>query len=344
MTTFVPSIVKTVDERGGCGWLQRRSVNENFSKRQRCHRSIRTFTVPRVTLLHPGDANATDHLDRFAAAVRGEWRGYEGRFRADDARVKPVPDYYVPEEFSEWGVRPNGFETNHSIIVRGDKLFRKFLRILPSVSLFADHVDVEEDHVEIPLVSTDSISTASFPDGSFITGAQRVEPKRESLLSKWPALLLSIQDPRSEVRRAANVWVKFDFANGNFVDEVRVVVESWSDEFSDTPELEGSSGFVDGWVSEPNVDPKALTGNWHTEDDLVIQDGSDNIATKEHGNDEMARLLLPNGLDLSLQRDDNLTVQVGWLVKDDLRIVLRRCFAPDGVVLSSQRTVGQRAD
>lgn len=309
-------------------------------KRKKQYRTTVTLLTPQATLVGANEEVPSDKLDQFAAAVRGEWRGYEGRFHAQDATVQPIPDFYVPDEFSEWGVRPNGFETNHSTIVRKGTLYRKFLRVLPAVSLFADHVDVEEDNAQIQLTSTDDVSTAIFTDGSFVTGAARVAIRRESRLDKWPSLLLSVQDPRPDSRRAANVWTKFDFEHAKFVDNVRVVVENWVDDFSDSPELEGSSGFVDGWVSDPRTEPGALAGSWTEDEDDKVDDGNTRIITRsEDPDNNTSQLLLPNGLDVSIHSSDGLTVQVGWLVDKDKRIIVSRHFSPDGHVKHSRRSV-----
>lgn len=312
-------------------------------KRKKQYQTTDTSQTPQATIVGANEEVSSDKLDQFAAAVRGEWRGYEGRFHAQDATVQPIPDFYVPDEFSEWGVRPNGFETNHSTIVRKGTLYRKFLRVLPAVSLFADHVDVEEDNTQIQLTPTNDVSTAIFSDGSFVTGAARVAVRRESRLDKWPSILLSVQDPRPDSRRAANVWVKFDFEHAKFVDNVRVVVENWADDFSDSPELEGSSGFVDGWVSESRTEPGALAGSWtEDEDDKVDDSNARTITRSELSDDSMSRLLLPNGLDVSVHSNAGLTVQVGWLVDKDTRIIVSRRFSPDGVVEHSRRNVERR--
>lgn len=305
-----------------------------------------TFALytPRATLIGANERATSEQLDQFASAVRGEWRGYEGRFHAQNATVQPIPDYYVPDEFSEWGVRPNGFETNHSTIVRKDTLYRKFLRVLPTVTLFADHVDVEEDSTQILLTPTDDVSTAIFSDGSFVTGAPQVATRRESRLDKWPTLLLSVQDPRSNFRRSANVWVKLDFEHVKFADDVRVVIENWADEFSDSPELEGSSGFIDGWVSDSCTEPDVLAGRWVEDEGKDVGDNGDRhvITRSGHADEGMSRLLLPNGLDVSIHSHDGLTVQVGWLVDGDTRIIVCRRFAQDGAVEHSRRSVERR--
>jgi hypothetical protein len=42
--------------------------------------------------------------EKFGAAVSGEFTGYEADFDADSGAALVVPNYYIPEEFSEMSV------------------------------------------------------------------------------------------------------------------------------------------------------------------------------------------------------------------------------------------------
>jgi hypothetical protein len=47
----------------------------------------------------------------FGEAVKGEWVGFEADFDPDTGAALTVPNYYIPEEFEQWGLLPVGFET-----------------------------------------------------------------------------------------------------------------------------------------------------------------------------------------------------------------------------------------
>lgn len=338
--------------------LKRRRAAAGLSQNKRDYQRCYGSTPLVATIVKPGTEPAEEVLEQFSAAVAGEWTGYEGRFDGDTAKVQEIPDYYVPDQFLEWGLTPKGFETNHSVIVRGTQLFRKFFRILPTVSLFADHVDTEEEFSVIPLHSSEGEeknSTAIFSDGCFVAGPGRVKPKRESRLDKWPSVSFCIRDARDGEKRAANIWLQFDFENRAFKNDVRAIVERWSCRYCDGADLEGSSGFIDGWVSETPGGADQLAGDWVVHGARLEGGGATAAAaareeqqqqpvSRGEGLDARVALFLPQGLDVSIRDADEgaVVLQAGWLVDEGTRVVLRRHFHSDGSVAYSQRVVEQR--
>lgn len=310
---------------------------------------------PVATIIKPETNFSDSDLESFSTAVEGEWPGYEGNFNSTTAAVNDVHESYIPEQFEEWGLKPRGFETNHSVIVRGDKLYRKFFRILPSVSLFGDHVDLEEEFNMTPLTSqgTDE-SLAIFPDGSFVTSKAKVTAVRTSKLDKYPSVSFSVQDARKTQRRCLNIWVCFDFEEQKFFKDIRVIIEKHNGDYCDGADMEGSSGFVEGWTSGKAGEPAQLKGEWvvHTassidpEDDASMS-GEAIVLRGDDVGDHVA-LFLPGGVDLAIKEDTSgigegaLLVQAGWLVDADTRVVLRRSFRAEGTVAYSQRLVERR--
>lgn len=299
-------------------------------------------------------------MDKFATAVRGEWTGYEGNFDGNSAKVQPVPDYYIPDQFVEWGLVPHGFESNHSVTVRGDKLYRKFFRILPGVSLFADHVDLEEDLVILPLGADAAAPTTPdalpvpFADGSFMSGARVVPIELKSRLEKHPQLKLSLRDPRVGETSALNLWLRFDLSTHAFVGDVRAVIETHTCQYCDGADIEGSSGFVDGWVSGGPGCAADLKGEWAQLSCLVFdpsdepEDLAEAVVLRGDESDAHVHLFLPGGIDIAIRPDNTafndayVMIQSGWLVDEDTRVVLRRSFDKDGAVAYSQRVVERR--
>lgn len=351
-------------------------------RRRRCLPQHKTLTTPKAVIVKPDDEPTETVLESFSAASRGEWKGYEGKFNSETGEAVIIPDYYIPEQFLEWGLSPKGFESNHSIIVRNGKLYRKFFRILPTVSLFADHVDLEEELKIIPLLSsqhtdgsdTDSATTTTtiYTDGSFVSGARKVLTKRESRLDKWPSITFCLRDDvggdtdnGSGKRRSANMWVQFDFEQRKLVGEVRAVIEEWSCDYCDGADLEGSSGFVDGWPSHPCGSAQNISGEWTVVkcggiDSSMSEEDGDDSSTKttaaaatatqadkvvRDGSVEEGVVFLPDGLDVSISecaQTDGVVVQAGWLVNENTRVVLRRQFGADGTVEHTEHVVEVR--
>lgn len=311
-----------------------RSTTRLHRRPRAVHRQCRDSI--QAHLLRVGQAYDKANLDLFSEKVRGEWNGYEGNFDIETGAPQAVPDYYIPEQFVEWGIVPRGFESTHSVIVRGTKLYRKFFRVLPSVSLFADHVDLEEDFRELDLATEPAAHF--FPDGSFATGPEKVCVRKDSLLDKWPAAELCLHDPRDGERNALHINVKFDFEKRELIDTLRAVVEKWNCVYCDGADIDGSSGFVEGWVSGDPFQPGALAGRWKSTsegDERIVERNAPESLPSKH-------LFLPHGIDVAVLDSEGVDVQVGWLVDDATRIVLKRSFGQDGSVLSSQHIVEHR--
>jgi hypothetical protein len=265
--------------------------------------------------------------DAFAKAVKGEWTGFEAEFDADTGVPQIVPNYYIPDDFVEWGMQPVGFESVHSVVLRGMALYHKHFRILPCVSHFGDHVDLEEN-LTLYQVAED-LGFLAFPNGSFSAGDAKVVTDRTSILDKTPATYLVLRHNGA----AVHADVKFDFAKCELTDAVRIVKERYTCIHCDGADIDGSSGYVEGWCSDPASHPEDLAGIWHSS-----ADGS-SVERPDGGPPRKARkqLYLPHGIDVSLTTtaDNGVDVRLGWLVEPSHRLVLTRSYRSDGVVNTS---------
>ncbi|CAN8068619.1 unnamed protein product [Agarophyton chilense] len=305
-----------------------------------------SLTRPRHTLgvSHTaGDANRSQNrppvvaslafdnstITSFTEQIKGEWTGYEGNFSPETGKALPVPDYYVPEEFSEWGLRPLGFESNHSITVRSDKLYRKFFRVLPSVSLFADHVDAEEDF----RCDTIGDGLTVYYDGSFVNGKKALPTKR-SKLERAPRIEFRLSHPYEE-KQAANVTLNVDFESACIVQEIRAVVEKWSCVYCDGADMDGSSGYIEGWVNGATGNPHELTGRWLRGDALFEREEG----TQREG----GAVFLPEGIDVAFEErpDGGRTARAAWRIRDR-RVALQRIFDAEGNLVNTERFVEHR--
>lgn len=310
--------------------------NQQLSARRRRASKVATCTLSEDT------SNLVDVdeqlLESFSTAIKGEWVGYEGRFSSETGDALTIPDYYIPEQFVEWGLNPKGFEANHSLIVRNQTLYLKFFRILPTVSLFADHMDLEEDIKKIQL-NEDSIQL--FEDGSYVSqtpSKQPIDMAKTSKLSKYPMLNFCLRHDD----RNCHIWLYIDPENKCFRNDVRVVIEKYSCHYCDGADIEGSSGFVDGWPSNPKTTLEVLSGHWKTQkDNFDIIRGSE----EEDTSIIPSSLLLPGGVSCSFKTpsgSNGIVIEVGWLVDANTRVITSRSFDENGFVVATEKDIQTR--
>lgn len=286
--------------------------------------TVNSETAATAAIVRTSDTLDESRLSSFETRVRGEWVGYEANFDITTGAPRAIPDYYIPADFVAWGMTPLGFECTHSTIVRGSKYYRKFFRVLPVVALFADHVDLETVF-EVVDMSEDRAAHC-FADGSFAGGPSPVQITHSSILDKWPLADLCIRD--HDGKRAAHARMKFDFENVSLVDNVRVVLESYSCQYCDGADIEGSSGFVEGWAADPKSTPAELAGEWQCDDGSTI-------SRPDGGPAEVPRkcIYLPSGLSLGVSSTDNgVCAWLAWKTAPDERRIMTRYYASDGTV------------
>lgn len=345
MLCFIPSQCATptfLVTKSSSYAISLRARRRQFRPRHKPTMCVRNETEPVRTDINPSNVIRTsDTLDsnrlaNFSNAVKGEWAGFEGEFDASMGEVRTIPNYYIPEDFTTWGLEPKGFECNHSSIVRGTKYYQKFFRVLPTVALFADHVDLETT-----FTTTDFSTTPHahyFSNGSYTIGASPVNTERNSILDTWPNAELCIRH-ESEVhgRRAIHAKVKFDFTNVKLVETIRIVKEKYSCIYCDGADIEGSSGYVEGWPDSEKSKPSELIGNWKIDDD------DDIVIARPTGGaiEELGKCLyLPCGISLGINESTNNEIEVwlGWLVDESNRLVMRRYYDMNGNVTRSKLT------
>jgi hypothetical protein len=290
--------------------------------------------APLVPVATAAQSLAGDVLESFAAAVRGEWTGFEASFDGEGKPVK-VENYYVPEEFIEWGIWPTGFISTHSVIVRGTTLYHKHFRSLPTVSHFGDHVELEDELTTFDVSGADP-GFMAWADGSFSAGPAVVMTSHKSILDAWPVARMVLRHEG----KAVHVLVKFDFAKHELADDVRVFVERYSCIFCDGADIEGCSGNTPGFSDEDPMRPHHLAGDWTVEGapqptKITRPKGGLSPVPNKH-------VYLPKGVDVGIHADSNsseggVAVHVGWLVDPATRIVMSRAFHGDGTVRMSYR-------
>lgn len=272
----------------------------------------------------------------FGEAVVGEWAGFEAEFDPKTSEPVVIPNYCIPEEFVEWNMMPLGFETNHSVILRGTNLYHKHFRILPAVSHFGDHVDLEEKLTVFDVVG--DAGFLAFPDGSFSAGPSSVMTEHKSLLDPWPKAHLVLRNNGV----AVHAHVTFDFQEAVFVENLRVVIEKYSCRHCDGGDIAGSSGYVEGWSAGEALDPAQLAGEWIIAASDSVEHA--NVISRPNGGPPKTphkHLYLPEGIDISIEKNGSgeVAVHLAWLALPNNRIVLTRSYTPDGSLRNSYRLV-----
>lgn len=181
------------------------------------------------------------------------------------------------------------------------------------------------------------VGNCAFADGSFTVGKSAVLVKRESKLQKWPAARFCVRDPREGERKALHVKLKFNFEKACLVEDINVTLEKWSCEHCDGADIEGSSGYIEGWAVEQSMERGALKGTW------AIEGGKQVERRVGEVEEEGRQMYMPKGIDVGIRRVGNeLVVSVGWLVDSDNRIVVRRTYDNRGIFMGSDRVVERR--
>lgn len=86
---------------------------------------MKASSSPPATVL-PTDGGATEEAaTAFAAALDGEWNGFQAKVDPVTGAALKIPAIEVPDDFAEWNVHPVGYATTTSIKLRKAALYVK---------------------------------------------------------------------------------------------------------------------------------------------------------------------------------------------------------------------------
>lgn len=277
----------------------------------------------------------------FAAAVSGEWFGYECTFSVVTGSAQCIPEHYVPDEYRAWGVEIKGFECLTSSELRQGALRTKRTRVLPSVGCEADAV--------VPEISERFVNpfglpgSAGFDCGSYATGPVDLAADARA----WSFSLTAPGEAgtkRSRVRvEAGDVLVGFG--------KLEVFVETWDAPFVDGVVLPGCGGEHVSFADGERVEANALVGTWEVEETAYERDGAvwtrrEKQIVVERDAEEAEHCIgleLPKGVNvLAHDEQAGAVVEAGWLVEPGLRVTVRREHRPDGEAVRCARRVERR--
>lgn len=319
----------------------------------------------------------------FAAAVAGEWFGYEASFAVRDGAPMSIPEHYVPDEFRNWGVEVLGFEevTSSRVVDAAENsaaggagaashLYVKRTRALPSVGCEADAV-VPESRVERFTAGADLDVAVSeygvtgtviggaalgFDDGAWSAGPATFD---QDTFGRWYACMV---DPAAETPRRARL--EFSAVNEPR-GAVVAFVETHDGPFCDGELLPGCGGNNSSFAERDALTAGELAGKWRVvttafacEEANSGGDGehvvslwgetqSEEVVTRtDEDVAEEVNVLMPMGLSVGMQKcdDGGMFFRAGWLTTPTSRAVVTRYYGSDGNLASISRSVETKDD
>jgi len=305
-----------------------------------------------VTVTPGGGAPADDVAAAFAASLDGEWNGFQAKVDPATGEAMKIPAIEVPDDFVEWNMHPVGYATTTSIKLRKTALYVKEFQQYPTITL--DEIISCDEHLVIHDTAADGF--AVFPSGAYAAGEAAVPTAYKSILDRHPKAEVCLVDTgavpaagEEELpRERMAVRVSWEWATGAIVQPLVVIHETWYVRWCDGSMMEGASGFISGWPAEPSMDAAALAGPW-------VPDGGDGVPAEA---DMDGLVLLPLGMHVRVVKGDDggAVVEVGWLRSEadrvklgfpegsgDRRLLLRRSYGADGVLLSTTQSMLRRA-
>ncbi|KAI0564094.1 hypothetical protein FGB62_30g345 [Gracilaria domingensis] len=282
----------------------------------------KTFEEGPQRSLFPTPSFGFDNGD-LKTATDGEWFGFEATF-SSHGTLLPIPDRYVPDEFRDWGVAPNGFDTVSSSRVTEGALYLKRTRALPSVGCEADAVIPE-----VSVVKLEGPGNGGFSDGCISCGSVELGKS---------ALYTILANGKQRVQLSFRLTENFG--------DVTVFNESWGGEFCDGQVLPGCGG-GDRFAEGPKLEVASLYGSWEYEAEEVIfpEDSSIRQTSGVLSRDcvEGELITLPKGISVRLLREgSSVLIEAGWLC-DDTRIVVERHYK-DGDLIKIKRSIERRME
>lgn len=310
---------------------------------------MKASSSPPATVL-PTDGGATEEAaTAFAAALDGEWNGFQAKVDPVTGAALKIPAIEVPDDFAEWNVHPVGYATTTSIKLRKAALYVKEFQLYPTITL--DEIISCDQTLTIHDTAADGF--ALFPSGAYAAGDASVPTVYKSILDAHPRAEVCLVDTGAVPaageedlpRERMAVRVSWEWATGAIVSPLVVTHENWYVRWCDGSMMEGASGFISGWPAEPATDAADLAGGW------VPDGGGDAETVATDG-----LVLLPLGMSVRVDKgaDGGVVVEVGWLRSDaagvrlgyapgagDRRLLLRRAYGPDGTLLSTTHSMLQ---
>jgi len=277
--------------------------------------------------------------EAFQSAVCGEWEGATSSFRPDGT-VQPLPDYYVPDAYKEWGVPVVDWTHMTSALANEAGLSTTVKRFMPTVGCEADAIAYEEETVNSFGPERELEASVYSADGCYSTGPRLLGERG----ARKHRLEACIAGPSGRRVRVVSYLRQVDAGSPWQVSSIDVFMEGYVGEYEGGTDLR-SCGGSSGYGEKPRLSPADLDGAWEPleasyfrlspEGRMAPCDPEEaRAAPGTEPTDGPSAVCLPMGVWFGLQeRDGRLQVEAGWLHEPETRCVVRQVFV--GGVLSA---------
>ncbi|GJQ10977.1 hypothetical protein GpartN1_g2768.t1 [Galdieria partita] len=207
------------------------------------------------------------NLDVFESAVTGEWKGFEASFDPETGNAVQVPLTSLPDAFVEWNVKPTGYESYNSMVIRNNQLYRRHSRILPSVSFDADTIDLE---TEVYFYDLNEEGFVFLADGSYSKGPVSLQQEQTAKpYDSFEFCLCVLSDSNAPTRYLFRFPV--DIKRKQLWGDVQVFLEYRDGEFCDGNAISSGSGYMEGFSSDVPLPESLLNGKWYPQSVQFLQ-------------------------------------------------------------------------
>lgn len=207
---------------------------------------------------------------QFVERVSGEWEGTTASFTLTGAPL-PLPDYYVPQAFRDWGVELLDWQSQCSCDISTDggiKVSTK--RLLPTVGCEADAIAFKED-LQTALNSRDQQDNPILADGSYFAGPASFSPDDSALKLEF-VLPTSPESAEGPARTRVRVVIHLtQYSPHNMSPEkIDLHRERWDGAYNPNLQLSGCGGGMSGFAKGE----KASVSDARSEGWRLLQGGS----------------------------------------------------------------------
>jgi len=280
------------------------------------------------------------NLDAFQQAVTGEWKGFEALFDPETGSAIEVPLTSLPDEFLDWNVKPLGYESWNSTVVRNHQLYRKHSRILPSVSFDADTVDLETEIYRYNLQEEEGFLFLA--DGSYSKGPVSFRDAKVGMPHMFEfCLVASSGAPMRYLFRFS-----VDIQRCKLWGDVQVFLEYRDGEFCDGNAIASGSGFTEGFSSDMPLSENLIQGEWYPKSvqylypsGYVDEQPLGPIVVDKFASLPRQLVLLPGNVYVKCNCSDEQSwnLEVGHVSTEGRWISFHRKYVDDRLILCFQR-------
>ncbi|KAL4458080.1 hypothetical protein ABPG75_012945 [Micractinium tetrahymenae] len=210
--------------------------------------------------------------EAFAASVSGEWEGVTASFNPDGSPI-PLPEYYVPQAYRDWGVELFDWQSQSSVLADSQGVSATCRRMMPTVGCEADAIAFMQEAAQLFSTAPGSQPATAAPDGSYSAGPADISSADLRKVAFEHCLALPAEGPQQQRMRLRVVQqLRRGAASGGWrLDSVELHSERYDSPYRGKLELSGCGGGMKGFASSEALPADALAGAWQVASGLRYQ-------------------------------------------------------------------------